>query len=352
MTILVTGAAGFIGSNFVSNWFDQSQEFVVSFDLLTYAGNIKNLDSIKDSPFHHFVQGDIRNRSLLNVILKKYQPRAVFHFAAESHVDRSIHDASHFVDTNIMGTFSLLEEVRCYFNALDIEHQKIFRFIHISTDEVYGSLGPQEPKFIEESQYKPTNPYSASKAASDHLMRAWHCTYNLPIITTHCSNNYGPYQFPEKLIPLMILHALSEKTLPLYGNGQHIRDWLFVKDQSSALRCILEKGIVGETYNIGGGNEKTNLEVVTKLCEILDELRPRASKKSYRSLITFVKDRPFHDKRYAINSHKLQKTLGWKPEESFETGLRKTVTWFLENSEWVDHITSSEYQNWINQHYS
>lgn len=351
MTILVTGAAGFIGSNFVLNWFDQSQEVVVSLDLLTYAGNIKNLESIKDSPHHHFVQGDIRNRSLLNLTLKKYQPRAIFHFAAESHVDRSIHDASHFVDTNIVGTFSLLEEARYYFNDLDIEHQKIFRLIHISTDEVYGSLEPQQPKFNEESQYKPTSPYSASKAASDHLMRAWHYTYNLPIITTHCSNNYGPYQFPEKLIPLMILHALSEKSLPLYGDGQHIRDWLYVKDQGSALRCILEKGIVGEIYNIGGGNEKTNLEVVTKLCEILDELRPRVSKKSYRSLITFIKDRPSHDKRYAINSHKLEKTLGWKPEESFETGLRKTVTWFLENPEWVDHISSSEYQNWINQHY-
>jgi len=351
LTILVTGAAGFIGSNFVLNWFDQSQEVVVSLDLLTYAGNIKNLESIKDSPHHHFVQGDIRNRSLLNLTLKKYQPRAIFHFAAESHVDRSIHDASHFVDTNIVGTFSLLEEARYYFNDLDIEHQKIFRLIHISTDEVYGSLEPQQPKFNEESQYKPTSPYSASKAASDHLMRAWHYTYNLPIITTHCSNNYGPYQFPEKLIPLMILHALSEKSLPLYGDGQHIRDWLYVKDQGSALRCILEKGIVGEIYNIGGGNEKTNLEVVTKLCEILDELRPRVSKKSYRSLITFIKDRPSHDKRYAINSHKLEKTLGWKPEESFETGLRKTVTWFLENPEWVDHISSSEYQNWINQHY-
>ena len=352
MTILVTGAAGFIGSNFVLNWLGQSREVVVSLDLLTYAGNLKNLESIRGSPYHHFEQGDIRNRPLLNLILKKYKPRAVFHFAAESHVDRSIHDASHFVGTNILGTFSLLEEVRCYFNDLDIEHQKIFRLIHISTDEVYGSLEPHEPKFIEESQYKPNNPYSATKAASDHLMRAWHYTYNLPIITTHCSNNYGPYQFLEKFIPLMMLNALSEKSLPIYGDGQHIRDWLYVKDHVSALRCILEKGIVGEIYNIGGGNEKTNLEVVTKLCEILDELRPRLSKKSYRSLVTFIKDRPSHDKRYAINSRKLEKTLGWKPEESFETGLRKTVTWFLENPEWIDHILSSEYQNWTNQHFS
>jgi len=351
MTILVTGAAGFIGSNFVIDWFDSSKEEVVSLDALTYAGNLENLEALDSNSSHHFIHGNIRDRLLIKDILKKYQPRAIVNFAAESHVDRSIHDASPFIDTNIVGTFFLLEETKVYFDSLSDTDRESFRFLHISTDEVFGSLAPQDPPFSEENQYQPNSPYSASKAASDHLVRAWQHTYHLPVITSHCSNNYGPYQFPEKLIPLMILNALSEKSLPIYGDGKNIRDWLYVKDHCSALRCVLAKGGVGQTYNIGGWNEKSNLDVVISICKILDELKPRTKNHSYQSLITFIKDRPGHDKRYAINAHKLEKTLGWKPQESFETGLRKTVSWFLENTDWIEHVLSGEYQNWLHKHY-
>ena len=352
MTILVTGAAGFIGSNFVLDWFDNSQEDVVSIDILTYAGNLENLSSLDGNSHHHFIRGNISDRALVSEILKKYQIRAIVNFAAESHVDRSIHGPEDFIETNIVGTYNLLESVRSYWKDLDELSKKAFRFLHISTDEVYGSLNDNAPAFTENHPYEPNSPYSASKAASDHLVRAWFHTYGLPSLTTNCSNNYGPYHFPEKLIPLCILNALKGKPLPIYGDGKQIRDWLYVKDHCSAIREVLNKGKIGETYNIGGWNEKTNLEVVETLCAILDELKPKSDGKSYADQITFVKDRPGHDRRYAIDASKLERELGWKPQESFETGLRKTVLWYLEHETWVDHVVTGEYQHWVQKQYS
>ena len=351
MTILVTGAAGFIGSNFVLDWCNQSTEDVISLDLLTYAGNLDNLSSLNGNLHHHFIHGNIGDRSLLHQLLKKYQVRAVVNFAAESHVDRSIYGPRDFIETNIVGTYNLLESVRNYWNDLDADLKKLFRFQHVSTDEVYGSLDDKTSAFSESNPYKPNSPYSASKAASDHLVRAWFHTYGLPILTTNCSNNYGPYHFPEKLIPLCILNALKDKPIPIYGDGKQIRDWLYVKDHCIAIREVLERGRPGETYNVGACNEKTNLEVVEALCVILDELKPKSGGKSYREQITFVKDRPGHDRRYAIDASKIQNELGWRPKENFESGLRKTVIWFLENSNWVDHVISGEYQNWVKKNY-
>jgi dTDP-glucose 4,6-dehydratase len=352
MTILVTGAAGFIGSNFVLDWFDQFTEEVVSLDLLTYAGNLENLSSLTDNLNHIFIQGNIGDSALLLKLLKKHQIRAIVNFAAESHVDRSIRSPGDFIETNIVGTYSLLESARTYWSSLDNASKKTFRFLHISTDEVYGSLDEKVAPFTEYHPYEPNSPYSASKAASDHLVRAWFHTYGLPTITTNCSNNYGPYHFPEKLIPLCILNALNDKPLPIYGDGKQIRDWLYVKDHCSAIRKVLDQGQIGETYNIGGWNEKTNLEVVETLCAILDELKPRENGKSYTEQIVFVKDRLGHDRRYAIDASKLKQALGWQPKETFESGLRKTVIWFLENSDWINHVVSGEYQHWIKNHYS
>ncbi len=352
MTILVTGAAGFIGSNFVLDWLNQSTEEVVSLDLLTYAGNLENLSSLNQNPHHHFVKGNIGDRDLILSLLKKYQIRAVVNFAAESHVDRSIHGPADFIETNIVGTYNLLESVRSYWNDLDEISKNTFRFLHVSTDEVYGSLDDKAPAFTENNPYEPNSPYSASKAASDHLVRAWFHTYGLPVLTTNCSNNYGPYHFPEKLIPLCILNALNGKPLPIYGDGQQIRDWLYVKDHCSAIREALKKGKIGETYNVGGWNEKTNLDVVKTLCGILDELRPKADGSRYENQITYVKDRPGHDRRYAIDASKLERELDWKPKETFETGLRKTVLWYLENEMWVNHVVSGEYQHWLEKQYS
>lgn len=352
MTILVTGGAGFIGSNFVLDWLAHSDESVVNLDLLTYAGNLENLASIQGDPRHHFVKGDIGDRVLISQLLNQHQPRAVINFAAESHVDRSIHGPADFIQTNIVGTFNLLESVREYWTALPDAQKTAFRFLHVSTDEVYGSLEKDDPAFSETNRYEPNSPYSASKAASDHLVRAWHHTYGLPVLTTNCSNNYGPYHFPEKLIPLCILNALAGKPLPIYGDGQQIRDWLFVKDHCAAIRRVLEAGQLGETYNVGGWNEKANLEVVQTLCRILDELKPRADGQSYATQITFVKDRPGHDRRYAIDATKLEKELGWKPAETFETGIRKTVLWYLDNQDWVSHVLSGEYQGWLEKQYS
>ena len=352
MTILVTGAAGFIGSNFVLDWCDQLTEDLVSFDLLTYAGNLENLSTLDGNPRHHFIRGNIGDRALISELLKKYQVRAVVNFAAESHVDRSIHGPADFIETNIVGTYNLLESVRSYWNDLDEATKKAFRFLHVSTDEVYGSLDDKASAFTENHPYEPNSPYSASKAASDHLVRAWFHTYGLPVLTTNCSNNYGPYHFPEKLIPLCILNALNGKPLPIYGDGQQIRDWLYVKDHCSAIREVLKQGKIGDTYNVGGWNERTNLEVVKGLCAILDELRPKADGSKYENQITYVKDRPGHDRRYAINASKLERELGWRPQETFETGLRKTVLWYLENETWVNHVVSGEYQHWVQKHYS
>jgi dTDP-glucose 4,6-dehydratase len=352
MTILVTGAAGFIGSNFVLDWCDQSTEDVVSLDLLTYAGNLENLSSLNQNPHHHFVKGNIGDRDLVLTLLKKHDIRAVINFAAESHVDRSIHGPGDFIESNIVGTYNLLESVRTYWNDLDEALKKTFRFLHVSTDEVYGSLNDKAPAFTENHPYEPNSPYSASKAASDHLVRAWFHTYKLPVLTTNCSNNYGPYHFPEKLIPLCILNALSGKPLPIYGDGKQIRDWLYVKDHCTAIREVLKQGYIGETYNVGGWNEKTNLEVVETLCAILNELKPKSDGKSYADQITFVKDRPGHDRRYAIDASKLERDLGWKPQETFETGLRKTVIWYLEHETWVNHVVSGEYQHWVEKQYS
>jgi dTDP-glucose 4,6-dehydratase len=348
----VTGAAGFIGSNFVLDWCDQSTEDVVSLDLLTYAGNLENLSSLNQNKHHHFVQGNIGDRALVSDLLNKYQVRAVVNFAAESHVDRSIHESKDFIETNIVGTYHLLESVRSYWNDLDEASKKAFRFLHVSTDEVYGSLGENAPTFTEHHPYEPNSPYSASKAASDHLVRAWFHTYGLPVLTTNCSNNYGSFHFPEKLIPLCILNALNGKPLPIYGDGQQIRDWLYVKDHCSAIREVLKQGHIGDTYNVGGLNEKTNLEVVKTLCAILDELKPKVDGSTYENQITYVKDRPGHDRRYAINASKLERELGWKPQETFETGLRKTVLWYLENETWVNHVVSGEYQHWVEKQYS
>ncbi len=351
MTILVTGAAGFIGSNFVLDWLDQSTEDVVSLDLLTYAGNLENLSLLNQNPHHHFVKSNIGDRDLVSNLLKKHDVRAVIHFAAESHVDRSIHGPRDFIETNIVGTYHLLESVRSYWKDLDKPFQKTFRFLHISTDEVYGSLDENAPAFTENHPYEPNSPYSASKAASDHLVRAWFQTYGLPVLTTNCSNNYGSYQFPEKLIPLCILNALNNKPLPIYGDGKQIRDWVYVKDHCSAIRKVLSQGKIGETYNIGGWNEKTNLEVIETLCAVLDELKPKSDGKSYIDQITFVKDRPGHDRRYAIDASKLERELGWKPQETFETGIRKTVLWYLEHETWVDHVVTGEYQHWVEKQY-
>ena len=352
MTILVTGAAGFIGSNFVLDWFDYSKEDVVSLDLLTYAGNLENLSSLNQNPHHHFIKGNIEDRELISSLLKKYDIRAIVHFAAESHVDRSIHGPGDFIETNIVGTYHLLESVRSYWDDLDKAPKKAFRFLHVSTDEVYGALDDKAPAFSENHPYAPNSPYSASKAASDHLVRAWFHTYGLPVLTTNCSNNYGPYHFPEKLIPLCILNALNGKPLPIYGDGKQIRDWLYVKDHCNAIREVLKQGQIGETYNVGGWNEKTNLEVVETLCAILDELKPKSDGKSYTNQITFVKDRLGHDRRYAIDASKIGHELGWKPQETFETGLRKTVLWYLEHKTWVDHVVTGEYQHWIEKQYS
>ena len=352
MTIVVTGAAGFIGSNFVLNWLTHSKEKVIALDKLTYAGNLENLKSVESNPNYSFVQGDIGDSTLIGKLLQEHQPRAIINFAAESHVDRSIHGPDDFMETNILGTYRLLEEARSFFNTLSEEGQKQFRFLHVSTDEVYGTLSSTDPAFKETNQYEPNSPYSASKAASDHLVRAWHHTYGLPVLTTNCSNNYGPYHFPEKLIPLCILKALQGQDLPIYGDGQQIRDWLYVGDHCKGIATVLEKGVIGETYNIGGWNEKANLEVVHTLCDLLDELKPREDSKSYREQITFVKDRPGHDQRYAIDATKISKELGWKPEETFETGIRKTVQWYLDNQDWVANVQSGEYKTWLTKNYS
>lgn len=351
MTILVTGSAGFIGANFVLDWLAQSDETVINLDKLTYAGNLRNLDSVKDDPRHIFVHGDIGDDTLVPALLAQYQPRAIINFAAESHVDRSIHGPEDFIQTNIVGTFRLLESTRAYWSRLPETDKQQFRFLHVSTDEVYGSLAPTDPAFTEQNKYEPNSPYSASKAASDHLVRAYHHTYGLPVLTTNCSNNYGPYHFPEKLIPLIIHNALTGKALPIYGDGQQIRDWLYVKDHCAAIRRVLEAGQLGETYNVGGWNEKANIDVVHTLCDILDEEQPRGDGKSYREQITFVKDRPGHDRRYAIDASRLERELGWKPAETFETGIRKTVLWYLDNQDWVQNVTSGAYRDWVGQQY-
>ncbi len=373
--ILVTGSAGFIGSNFVLDWCALHDEPVMSLDKLTYAGNLENLASLSDNPRHSFVQGDIGDAELVARLLAEHRPRAVINFAAESHVDRSIHGPEDFIQTNIVGTFHLLEAVRAYWGELPDAEKSAFRFLHVSTDEVYGSLARDEPAFTETHRYEPNSPYSASKAASDHLVRAYHHTYGLPVLTTNCSNNYGPYHFPEKLIPLLIVNALAGKALPVYGDGQQIRDWLYVKDHCSAIRCVLEKGRLGEVYNVGGWNEKANLDIVHTVCDLLDELRPMKPDSSelevvsgaalavshsplptsqlstYRSLITFVTDRPGHDRRYAIDARKIERELGWKPAETFETGIRKTVQWYLDNQGWVNNVLSGNYRQWVEKQY-
>ena len=355
MAILATGGAGFIGSNFVIDWLDNHDEEVINLDKLTYAGNLNNLVSLENNKSHIFIEGDIGNSNALNKYLIEYKPRAIVNFAAESHVDRSIHGPESFMQTNIIGTSRLLECAKNYWQSLPQKEQTEFRFLHISTDEVYGSLSENSPAFLETNRYNPNNPYSASKASSDHLVRAYNHTYGLPVLTTNCSNNYGPYQFPEKLIPLTIQNALAQKPLPIYGDGLQIRDWLYVSDHCSAIRAVLERGIIGEVYNIGGLNEKTNIEIVHVLCDLLDELRPLSSDsiiKSYRDLIVFVKDRPGHDRRYAINASKIEKNLNWRPSENFETGIRKTVEWYLKNTKWVDQIISGEYRQWIKKQYT
>ncbi len=351
MAILVTGGAGFIGSNFVLDWLGQSDEPVINLDALTYAGNLGNLASLEGDARHIFVKGDIGDFELVSRLLAEHQARAVVNFAAESHVDRSIHGPEDFIQTNIVGTFRLLEAVRECYGKLEKTAKDEFRFLHVSTDEVYGSLAPDAPAFSETNRYEPNSPYSASKAASDHLVRAYHHTYGLPVLTTNCSNNYGPWQFPEKLIPLIILNALAGKALPIYGDGQQIRDWLYVGDHCSAIRRVLEAGQLGETYNVGGWNEKPNLDVVRTLCAILDELSPRADGQPYAAQIAFVPDRPGHDRRYAINATKIERELGWTPAETFETGIRKTVQWYLDNQIWVSNVTSGAYRDWLGKQY-
>ncbi len=348
-SILITGGAGFIGSNFVLQWIKHVSPQLINLDKLTYAGNLHNLASIHNVPGYHFVHGDICDRALVRNLLQEHRPSAIVHFAAESHVDRSILGPEEFVRTNVHGTLSLLDEARQYYNELDEDDKKSFRFLHVSTDEVYGSLGPTDPPFSEITPYAPNSPYSASKAGSDHLVRAYYHTYGLPTLITHCSNNYGPYQFPEKLIPLMILNALKGEKLPVYGDGLNVRDWLYVEDHCEAIRRVLAKGRPGEKYNIGGANEKTNLEVIGTICSLLNELRPNAG--GYESLITYVKDRPGHDRRYAIDNRKIQSELGWRPKETFETGMRKTLLWYLESTQWVDEVTSGAYKNWITANY-
>jgi dTDP-glucose 4,6-dehydratase len=349
--ILVTGGAGFIGSNFVLDWVATTGEPVVNLDALTYAGNLRNLDSLKADGRHLFVHGDICDRELVDRLLAEHRPRAIVHFAAESHVDRSIHGPGEFMRTNVSGTFSLLEAARAYWGSLQGEAKDGFRFHHVSTDEVYGSLAADEPAFAETHPYQPNSPYSASKAASDHLVRAWHHTYGLPVVTTNCSNNYGPYHFPEKLIPLVIVNALAGKPLPIYGDGMNVRDWLYVLDHCSAIREVLASGRVGETYNVGGWNEKTNKEIVTTVCALLDELRPDPGG-PYSRLITYVQDRPGHDRRYAIDANKIKQELGWTPRETFETGIRKTVQWYLDNPDWVTTVQSGAYRDWLATNYA
>ena len=377
--ILLTGSAGFIGANFVLDWLAEHDEPVISLDKLTYAGNLENLASLKDDPRHFFVRGDIGDAELVAKLLAQHRPRAILNFAAESHVDRSIHGPEDFIQTNIVGTFHLLEAVRAYWSGLVDAEKAGFRFLHVSTDEVYGSLAKDDPAFSETHRYEPNSPYSASKAASDHLVRAYHHTYGLPVLTTNCSNNYGPYHFPEKLIPLMIVNALAGKPLPVYGDGQQIRDWLYVKDHCAAIRCVLAKGRLGEVYNIGGWNEKANIEIVHTVCDLLDELRPlkpvsgkwevesgktpllthdsplttpHSPLPTYRSLITFVADRPGHDRRYAIDARKIERELGWKPAETFETGIRKTVQWYLDHQKWVSNVQSGIYRQWVEKNYA
>ena len=349
--ILVTGGAGFIGANFVLDWLATTDEPVLNLDALTYAGNLESLKSLAGDARHVFVRGEIGDRALLDRLLAEHRPRAVVHFAAESHVDRSIHGPGTFIRTNIEGTYTLLEAVRAHWSLLPAEDKGAFRFHHVSTDEVYGSLGPQDPPFAETNTYEPNSPYSASKAASDHLVRAWHHTYGLPVLTTNCSNNYGPYHFPEKLIPLMIVNAMSGKALPVYGDGMQVRDWLYVRDHCSAIRTVLARGRVGETYNVGGWNEQPNIEIVRQVCALLDELRPDRAGPHAR-LITYVTDRPGHDRRYAIDARKIERELGWRPAETFATGLRKTVRWYLDNPEWVAHVQSGSYRDWVTTNYA
>ncbi len=350
-TILVTGGAGFIGSNFILDWIAETGGKVINLDKLTYAGNLQNLASLENKPQYSFINGDINDHKLIEGLLTSHQPGAIVHFAAESHVDRSIHGPEDFIHTNVNGTFHLLEAARLYWTKLPGKQQTEFRFLHVSTDEVFGSLGPDDPPFTEATPYAPNSPYSASKAASDHLVRAYHHTYGLPVITTNCTNNYGPYQFPEKLIPLTILNALEGKSLPIYGDGRNVRDWLYVHDHCEALRIVLEKGRVGETYNIGGKCEKTNIEVVKIVCAILDELKSESNHAPHASLIKFVKDRPGHDHRYAMNIHKIEHELGWTPKESFDTGLHKTVEWYLGNLDWVEGISTGAYKKWVDTNY-
>jgi dTDP-glucose 4,6-dehydratase len=351
-SLLVTGGAGFIGSNFLLQWIEQESAPVINLDKLTYAGNLRNLEPIAHSPRYHFVHGDIADRELVRSLLRAHRPRAIVHFAAESHVDRSILGPDEFIRTNVGGTFAMLEEARAYWCALDAAERDRFRFLHVSTDEVYGSLRTSDPPFHEETRYSPNSPYSASKAASDHLVRAYHHTYQLPTLTTNCSNNYGPFQFPEKLIPLMILNARSGKPLPVYGDGQNVRDWLYVGDHCEAIRVVLARGKPGETYNIGGWNEKKNVEIVDSICSLLDELSPNDPVMPHRDLVTFVKDRPGHDRRYAIDARKIERELQWHPKETFETGIRKTMRWYLEHEDWVREVTSGDYRKWIATQYS
>ena len=352
MTILVTGAAGFIGSNFVLHWLSHSNEKIIAVDKLTYAGNLENLKAVESNPKFIFVHGDIGDSKLIAKTLKNNKPRAIINFAAESHVDRSIDGPNDFIQTNILGTYHLLQEVRIYFDELSMELKNKFRFLHVSTDEVYGTLSSTDQAFKETNPYQPNSPYSATKAASDHLVRAWHHTYGLPVLTTNCSNNYGPYHFPEKLVPLCILKALQGQGLPIYGDGQQVRDWLYVVDHCKGIERVLEKGQIGQTYNIGGRNEKTNLDVVHTICDLLDEIKPREDGSSYKEQISFVKDRPGHDRRYAIDATKISSELGWNPEETFETGIRKTVQWYSDNQGWGDHVQSGGYHNWLTKNYS
>ena len=349
--ILVTGGAGFIGANFILDWLREGDEPVLNLDKLTYAGNPENLAALAGDPRYAFVQGDIGDRALIDQLLARHRPRAVINFAAESHVDRSIHGPGDFIQTNIVGTFILLEGLRAYFGSLSAAEQAAFRLLHVSTDEVYGSLAKEDPAFAESNRYEPNSPYSASKAASDHLVRAYHHTYGLPVLTTNCSNNYGPWQFPEKLIPLMFVNALAGKPLPIYGDGQQIRNWLYVSDHCAAIRCVLEKGRLGETYNIGGWNEKPNLDIVHAICALLDEMRPRADGKPYREQITYVTDRPGHDRRYAIDARKIERELGWRPAETFASGIRKTIQWYLDHPQWIANVQSGAYRAWLEKNY-